>query len=106
MAAPRDPQRNEVTPYRHDTGKAAGWIRAIIQPDGTLCLSQWDCGPLCQEVYSHDDVDSELTVAPQDKDALLLALLEAQFGGDSMARSNLEKFMESKGVPYDSEIWP
>ena len=79
---------------------------AEIRYDGMLVVSGYDCGLMCQEVYSHDDVDSEITVAPKDKDQLLLALLKDKFGGDSMAASRVREFLDSNGIEYDFDIWP
>ncbi len=96
----------EVELYRHEDKTVVSSITARILLDGTLVISGYDCGPMCREVYSHDDLDSEVTVAAEDKDQLLLVLLKAKFGGDSMASSKIREFLDKEGVPWDLDTWP
>ena len=69
--------------FQHEGGSTCSTTDLKITPDGSLQLSNYDIGPLCQEAYCHDDCEYDVTVAPKHKDMLLLALLRAKFSGDS-----------------------
>jgi len=99
------PTQTEDELYRQD-GATFSSITARISPDGTLVISGYDIGPSCQEVFSHDDVESEVTVASKCKDTLLLALLKAQFGGDGRASGRFRTFLNAEKIPYDFDTWP
>lgn len=100
-----DSPRPQIDLFKRD-GATFSSITARLNPDGTLLLSGYDIGPICQEAYGHDDVESEVTVAREHKDKLLLALLKAQFAGDNQASSHFRSFLDAERIPYDFDTWP
>ena len=92
--------------FQHEGGSTFSTTDLKIAPDGSLQLSSYDIGPLCQEAYCHDDCEYDVTVAPKNKDTLLLALLKAKFYGDSQASGHFRDFLDTEQIPYDFDTWP
>ncbi len=51
------------------------------------------------EWWGHDDYEYIVTIRKNDKDCLLLALIEATFGDDASAVSRFRDFAREKDIP-------
>ena len=54
----------------------------------------------------HDDYEYIVTIRKNDKDRLLLALIEATFGDDASAVSRFRDFAREKDIPNEWFTWP
>jgi len=81
-------------------GEASGSIHAVIEEDGRLQLIRNSFGP--------GDWETEVTaaVAKEDKDRLLLLLLEHIYGGNTGAVEAFTAFARSKGIDVAWFRWP
>lgn len=87
-------------------GATASTTDAKIMPDGSLQVSGYDIGEAAQAFAGHDDYEYDVTVKPEQKDALLLALLADRLGGDPCASSQFRQYLDAKAIPYDFDTWP
>jgi hypothetical protein len=81
-------------------GEASDSVHAVIEEDGRLQLIRNSFGP--------GDWETEVTaaVAKEDKDQLLLLLLEQIYGGDVGAVEAFTAFARSKGIDVAWFRWP
>ncbi|MFN2157350.1 MAG: hypothetical protein ACK2UX_19130 [Anaerolineae bacterium] len=81
-------------------GEASDAIHAEIEEDGRLQMIRNSFGP--------GDWETEVTaaVAKEDKDRLLLYLLEQVYGGDTGAVEAFAAFARSKGIDVAWFRWP
>jgi hypothetical protein len=81
-------------------GGASDYVDAVIGEDGDLRVERNSFGP--------GDYETEVTVLVKkdDKDALLLALLEALYVGNTSALEDLEALAAAKGIPTSRFRWP
>lgn len=81
-------------------GEASDAIHAVIEEDGRLQMIRNSFGP--------DDWETEVTaaVAKEDKDRLLLFLLEQVYRGDTGAVEAFAAFARSKGIDVAWFRWP
>jgi hypothetical protein len=92
--------------YQHEGGSNFSTTDLRIMPDGSLQLSGYDIGEMAQQFVGHEDYEYDMTVAPECKDKLLLALLKAKFGDDSQASGHFRCFLDTENIPYDFDTWP
>lgn len=81
-------------------GDVSDSVDAVIADDGRLQVIRNSFGP--------GNYETELTasVAKEDKDRLLLALLERFFGGNLGAVEEFRDFARSKDIPVSWFRWP
>lgn len=81
-------------------GEVADFISAVIEEDGRLQMIRNSFGPA--------DFETEVTaaVATEDKDRLLLALLEKVFAGNTKALEDFRDFATAKGIGVAWFRWP
>ena len=81
-------------------GDVSDFVDAVIEDDGRLQVIRNSFGP--------GDYETEVTaaVAKEDKDRLLLALLERVFGGNLGAVEEFRDFARSKNIPVSWFRWP
>ena len=81
-------------------GDVSDFVDAVIEEDGRLQMIRNSFGP--------GDYETEVTaaVAREDKDRLLLALLEKVFSGNIGALEEFTAFARSKGIPVSWFRWP
>jgi hypothetical protein len=81
-------------------GNAADFVHAAIEEDGRVQMVRNSFGP--------GDFETEVTAAvdKEDKDRLLLALLEEVFRGNTGAVEAFRDFVQSKGIPVAWFRWP
>jgi len=81
-------------------GETSDFVDAAIEEDGRLQMIRNSFGP--------GDYETEVTaaVAKEDKDRLLLLLLERVYGGDTGAVEAFTAFARSKGIDVAWFRWP
>lgn len=72
----------------------------IPEPHGPLILDEEDSTPAAGAFGG--DLERHLIIPPESKDAVLLALLEQAYRGDSSTFSRLRELMDAKQIPYKS----
>ncbi len=112
MTKHADPMTNEgnspkrIRLFQHDNGATLCTIDLSILPDGSLQLSNYDLGEAPQQFVGHDDYEYSVTVPPEHKDRLLLALLKAKYDGDGLASSHFSALLDTEKIPYAFDTWP
>ena len=81
-------------------GEVSDYIDAVIEDGGRLQVIRNSFGP--------GDYETEVTaaVSAQEKEKLLLALMQKVFGGNMNAIDDFIQFAESKGIKVDAFRWP
>ena len=108
LEALEDPRRsapNELSSiliHEKETEQGLTRLSAEISDDADLIIKDYFIGKMAQEVYSHDDSESCVTLKKEFKDTLLLRLLKGRF----KQSSELREWLDSNSVPYELEIWP
>jgi len=80
-------------------------IDVEITEDGRLEISGQDLGEAPQKFWGDSDYEYWVSVRPEHKDWVLLALIEKLYGGNSSADSDFMEFLRSKGIPYEFGSW-
>jgi len=86
-------------------GDTSVFISAEITDEGHLLLSGQDVGEAPQEYWGDSDYEYWLVVAPQDKDRVLLALLEKQYSGNTRAITELMGLLKARSIPYEFDSY-
>lgn len=86
-------------------GKTSRSIHAAIEPNGALVISGQDLGDDPQQFWGDDEYEFWVTVPAEHKDAVLLTLLAAQFGGDPSAVDTFRAFLVENEIPGKFETW-
>lgn len=94
--------RVRIFEYRGDTSV---FIDAEINDQGDLVLSGQDIGKGPEEYFGDSDYEYWAVVKEEQKDRVLIALLEELFGGNSKAVTAFIQLMKSKGIPYEFDTW-
>lgn len=106
-------------------GENPRFIDASINENGDLVVSGQDFGPIVRELFGDSDYEYWLTVASdnkdkvlkalvkhffqievdtsspaQDKDKTLLTLLERVYGGHSLVVTEFREFLETNSIPF------
>ena len=99
----KDKQLNvKLYEYR---GETSVFIDAEIKEDGTFVLFGQDIGEAPKKHFGDSDYEYWVVVQEEQKDRVLLALMEKAFGGNSKAVSEFMDLMKSKGIPYEFDTW-
>ena len=64
-----------------ERGPTSRFIHARIEDNGNLVVEGQDVGETPQKWFDDEDYEFWVTVRPEDKDAVILALIERLFGG-------------------------
>ena len=78
---------------------------AYIANNGALHVNQEDSGPGAS-MTGADEEEYIAAIDKEDKDRLLLALLEQNYGGTTGALHEIAKFAASKGIKVTRFHWP
>ena len=81
------------------------YIDANIDKDGDLVLSGQDIGEAPKEHFGDSDYEYWVHVPSNQKDNVLLALIERFYGGNLKVISEFMELMKSKGIPYEFGSW-
>jgi hypothetical protein len=93
-----------VSLYRQQ-GETTIHIEARITETGAVEVSGQDVGKAPQELWGDDDYEYWVTVAPEQKDRLLLALLEALYRDNPHAVVDLKELLTKNDIPYIFDSW-
>jgi hypothetical protein len=100
---PENPLKIEVTEY-----SGSYYTRAVASfgPDGRFELNVLDAGDSVKSFCGRDETEWCLTVRPENKDRLLLVLLDHAFHGNPSVLSELKDLLKEKSVPHEFEsVW-
>lgn len=81
-------------------GPTSIFIDAAVKDDDSVEVSGQDVGEAPAEMFGDSDYEYWLNVAPEHKDALVLALLEKLYLDDERTMSKLMALLDAKGIPY------
>lgn len=86
-------------------GETSRFISVRINENGDLIFSGQDAGK--EPLKWFDDLDYEfwVTVKVEEKDRLLIALIQKQFSGDFSAVDKFREFLKERGVPFHWNVW-
>ena len=76
-------------------------ITLSLQDNGSVQLYEQDLSPSAS-VFGSDEVERWLTIKPEGKDRLILALLQQAYQGDSHTFSKLRDLFDKHKIPYES----
>jgi hypothetical protein len=93
-----------VSLYRHH-GETTIHIQARITETGAIEVSGQDVGKAPQELWGDEDYEYRVVIAPEQKDRLILALLEALYQGNPRAVENVKQLLAKNAIPYVFDIW-
>jgi hypothetical protein len=88
-----------------ERGPTSRFIDAEIDESGNLIISGQDVGDAPRQWFDDDDYEFIVTVSAENKDRLLLALIEKVFGGKFGAVDEFREFLEGKGIPSGWMTW-
>ena len=88
-----------------ERGKTSIYIHAEIDENGNLIISGQDLGKAPKEFWGDSDYEYWVIVAPDEKDKLLLALLERQYKNDLKVVSKFREFLSEKGISSEFGSW-
>ncbi|NHJ12924.1 MAG: hypothetical protein EAX95_04570 [Candidatus Thorarchaeota archaeon] len=86
-------------------GETSVFIDAEINDEGSLVLSGQDVGEAPEKHFGDSDYEYWVVVKEEQKDRVILALIEKTYGGNSKAVSEFMDLMKSKGIPYEFDTW-
>jgi hypothetical protein len=86
-------------------GSTSVFIDAEITDDGSLQLSGQDVGEAPAKWWGDDDYEYWVHVRPENKDRVLLALLEKLYAGNSRADTEFADLLKAKGIPYEFDSY-
>ena len=72
---------------------------------GELALTARDRGAAPRAAWGRDEYEFWATVAPDQKDALLLALIVERFGGQGDAVDRFRGWLTAHGIPHEFHNW-
>lgn len=97
-----DPLRVKLVEYR---GSTSVFIDAEIDEEGKFVISGQDIGDLPEEHFGDSDYEYVVVVPEDQKDKVLLALMEKLYHGDTMVVSAFMELLKSKGIQYEFGSW-
>jgi hypothetical protein len=88
-----------------ERGETSRFTTAEIKETGDLVVLCQDVGKAPEEWRGDSDYEFWATVKQEDKDKLLLALIEKLYGGHFSAVDEFRTFLELKGIPFEWMTW-
>jgi hypothetical protein len=86
-------------------GPTSRFIHVRIEDNGNLVIEGQDVGEAPTKWFGDDDYEFWVTVKAADKDRLILALIQNQFGGRFSAVDDFREFLREKGIPFGWMVW-
>jgi hypothetical protein len=93
-----------VSLYRR-RGETTIHIEARITETGAVEVSGQDIGKAPQEFWGDDDYEYGVTIAADQKDRLVLALLEALYHDNPHAVEDVKQLLTKNDIPYLFDSW-
>ena len=86
-------------------GETSNFVDAKLKENGDLELSAQDVGALPLEFWGDDDYEYWVTVPAEQKDRVLLALIEKLYTGNVRAVDDFRLLLQMKGIPHEFMTW-
>ena len=84
-----------------ERGPTSRFVDAEILDTGDLVISAQDVGEAPQKMFGDSDYEWWVFVKAEDKDRVLLALIEEVFGGRFHASDEFREWLKAMGIPYE-----
>ena len=97
-----EPLRVKLVEYR---GSTSVFIDAEIDEEGRFVISGQDIGDAPEKQFGDSDYEYVVVVPQDQKDRVLLALMEKFYGGDTKVVSAFMDLLKSKGIQYEFGSW-
>jgi hypothetical protein len=94
----------KVRLYEH-RGSTSAFIDAEIDSTGQLFISGQDIGDAPKEHFGDSDYEYWIVVPSEQKDSLLLILLQELYSGNSKIISDFLSFLKSRGIGHKFESY-
>ena len=88
-----------------ERGSTSRFVHARIEANGDLVVGGQDVGKAPQRAFGDGDYEFWVTVAAEDKDRLLLALMEKLYAGRFSAVDEFRDFLKERDIPYCWMTW-
>ena len=88
-----------------DRGETSRFIYASIAEGGALVVLGQDIGKAPEKWWGDTDYEFWVTVPPEHKDDVLLALIERLYSGNPRTVDEFRGFLSSRGIPSEFETW-
>jgi hypothetical protein len=100
------PQRNDsIKLFDGKAGQVHSVAGARIEDDGALTVWTSDIGEYVEQFWGDTDYEYWVTVSPQHKDLLILALLEKCYTGDAEVVADFKELLETKRIAFEFDTW-
>jgi hypothetical protein len=86
-------------------GETSIFIDVEVDENENVVLSGQDVGKAPKEFWGDSDYEYWIIVNRDQKDLLLLSLIEKNFGGTHEAFSKFREFLIERGIPYEYGSW-
>jgi len=97
--------RSKKVQLFEERGTTSRFIHARIEDKGNLLVEGQDVGEAPQKWFDDEDYEFWVTVRAEDKDRVILALIEKSFGGRFSAVDEFRDFLKEKGIPFGWMTW-
>ena len=88
-----------------ERGETSIFIDASIDDEGNLLISGQDVGKAPKEFWGDSDYEYWITISAEDKDKVLLIILESLYKGDLHIISKFRNLLDEKGIMYEFNSW-
>lgn len=84
-----------------EKGPTSIYIDVRITGEGDLLFSGQDLGEAPKKVFGDSDYEYWLRIAGDQKDRVLMALIEKLYRGNASVISEMQELLDSKGIPNE-----
>ena len=98
-------ESNKQVRLYESEGETSVFIDIKIDNEGDIVLSGQDIGKAPEEHWGDSDYEYWVVVNREQKDLLLLSLIQERFGGSSQSFSNFKEYLIQKEIPYEFGSW-
>ncbi|MGQ4912723.1 MAG: hypothetical protein ACP6KW_11185 [Candidatus Thorarchaeota archaeon] len=88
-----------------ERGPTSIFIDIEVDADGNLVMSGQDLGKAPSEYWGDSDYEYWIVVKKEQRDLLLLSLIQEMFGGSHDAFSRFREFLIERDIRYDFDSW-
>jgi hypothetical protein len=88
-----------------DRGETSRFIHAGINENGDFAMYTYDIGKTPKECFGESEYEYWVTVQNEQKDKLLLALIEKVYKGNFSAVDDFRTFLQSHEIPSEFRNW-
>jgi hypothetical protein len=97
-----NPACPRITLRESKTSEGEFSLQVYVGANGDLVMERCDAGPAVEAAYGHEDIEAKLTVNREHVSRVALELIADRF----TTVGEFNAWLETKGIPYDTEIWP